>query len=150
MRPILIKYLTSLLALGLVSMSCAQAGDTPQTLAGTRLVSAQEVAKSISNGAKLIDTRIASEYSEGHIKGATNIPYREKSDKSVNFDASQDQFDIAKLPTNKAMPIVMYCNGPECWKSFKAAAAAIKAGYTNIEWYRDGFPDWQSKGLPVE
>jgi rhodanese-related sulfurtransferase len=126
------------------------AGDTPPTLAGAKLSTAEDVAKAQSDGALVVDTRVAAEYSEGHIKGAINVPYREKSEKAVEFDASQDEFNIAKLPADKAAPVVIYCNGPECWKSFKASTAAIKAGYTNVLWYREGFPNWKQKGMPAE
>ena len=124
--------------------------DTPPTLDGTKLVSAGDVQKLQVSGAVVIDVRVASEYADGHIKGAMSVPYREKSDKAVTFDASQDEFNVGKLPPAKDAAIVLYCNGPECWKSFKASTAAIKAGYTNIYWYREGFPDWKSKGLPSE
>jgi rhodanese-related sulfurtransferase len=150
MRPNSIPKLAVALFVGLLIAGTAQAADTPATLAGTKLVSAADVAKVQSSGAVLIDTRVAAEYADGHIKGAINVPYREKSAKAVDFDASQDEFNLAKLPADKAAAIVMFCNGPECWKSFKASAAAIKGGYTNIHWYREGFPEWKSKGLPVE
>jgi rhodanese-related sulfurtransferase len=128
----------------------AQAADTPAALTGTKLVSAEDVVKARSAGAVTIDTRVASEYADGHIKDALNVPYREKSEKAVTFDASQDEFNLAKLPADKAATVIMYCNGPECWKSFKASTVAIKGGYTNILWYRDGFPNWKSKSLPIE
>jgi len=143
--PVAIAALVGMLFCGPV-----QAGDTPEVLPGAQVVNADTVAKAAAAGAKLIDARVASEYAEGHLKGAINIPYREKSAKSVDFDASQDEFDLSKLPSDKSAPMVIYCNGPECWKSFKASTAAIKAGYTNILWYQAGFPDWKSKGLPVE
>jgi len=127
-----------------------QAADTPETLAGAKLVTADDVVKLQKAGAAIVDSRVAAEYADGHIKGAVNIPYREKSAKEVGFDASQDDFNLSKLPTDKAAAIVIYCNGPECWKSFKASTAAIKAGYTNIHWYRLGFPDWKANGLPTE
>jgi len=133
-----------------LSVSAARADDTPATLAGTKLVAAEDVAKAVAGGAILIDTRVASEYAEAHIKGAVNIPYREKSVKAANYDASQDQFDLTKLPADKGAAVVMYCNGPECWKSLKASAVAVKAGYTNIHWYRLGIPEWKSAGKPTE
>lgn len=134
---------------GMLFAGTAQAGDTPATLAGSKVVSADQVVKLQASGAVVIDARVASEYAEGHIKGAKNVPYREKSKKAVSFDANRDSFNLAKLPTDKASAIVVYCNGPECWKSYKASTAAIKAGYKNIHWYRAGFPDWKSKGLPI-
>jgi len=128
----------------------ADAGDTPATLTGAKMATAEDVSKLLAAGVPMIDARVASEYAEGHIKGAINVPYREKSAKSVDFDASKDDFNLAKLPPNKSADIVIYCNGPECWKSYKASTAAIKAGYTSVHWYRSGFPDWKAKGLPSE
>lgn len=131
-------------------VGAAPTADTPQALAGAKVVTADDVIKASGAGGLIIDTRVASEYADGHIKGAVSVPYREKSDKAVNFDASQDEFNLAKLPADKTAAIIMYCNGSECWKSYKASTTAIKAGYTNIYWYRDGFPNWKSKGLPSE
>lgn len=126
------------------------AADVPGSLAGAKVVTAAEVGKLAATGAIIVDSRVASEFADGHIKGAISIPYREKSAKAVTYDPQQDSFNLGKLPSNKAAPVVIYCNGPDCWKSFKASAAAIKAGYTNIYWYRAGFPDWKAKGLPAE
>jgi rhodanese-related sulfurtransferase len=128
----------------------AEAGDTPTTLDGATIVTAEEVAKLQTGGALVIDARVASEYADAHIKGAINVPYRERSAKAVDFDAKQDEFNIAKLPADKAAPIVFACNGPECWKSYKASVLAIRSGYKSVNWYRGGFPDWKAHGLPVE
>ena len=133
-----------------LSTGAALADNTPAALSGAKLITTEEAVKAIGAGAVAIDTRIASEFADGHIKGALSVPYREKSEKSADFDASKDQFDLSKLPGSKQAAIVLYCNGPECWKSYKAATAAIKGGYSNIYWYRSGFPDWKSKGLPVD
>jgi rhodanese-related sulfurtransferase len=126
-----------------------RAADAPPDLTGAKVVTANDVVKLEASGAVVVDARVASEYADGHIKGAVNIPYREKSKKAVDFDATVDEFKVSKLPPDKAAPIVIYCNGPDCWKSFKASTTAIKAGYTNVLWYREGFPDWKSKGLPT-
>ncbi len=150
MRLNLIPKMAAALLAGILTSGMAQAADTPAALAGARLVAADDVVKAQAAGAAMIDTRVASEYAEGHIKGALNVPYREKSEKAVSFDASQDEFNLAKLPADKATALVIYCNGPECWKSFKASTVAMKGGYTNVLWYRDGFPQWKSKGLPAE
>jgi rhodanese-related sulfurtransferase len=153
MHSTAIKHAAVALLVGLLMSGAAGAADTadtPATLAGAKLVSADDVVKAQASGATVIDTRVASEYADGHIKGAINVPYREKSAKAVNFDAGQDGFNLDKLPADKASAVVVYCNGPECWKSFKASTAAIKGGYSSVLWYREGFPNWKSKGLPVE
>ena len=107
------------LFVGMLISGMAQAADTPAALAEAKLVAADDVVKVQSAGAVVIDTPVASEYAEGHIKGAINVSYREKSGKAVSFDASQDEFNLAKLPADKAAALVTYCNGAEWWwKSF--------------------------------
>lgn len=124
--------------------------ETPPALAGTAVVSAEQVRSLQSKGAFVVDARVAYEYVEEHIKGAVNIPYKEKSPKTVNFDPNLDQFEVSKLPPNKATQVIFYCNGPECWKSYKASKAAVHAGYVHVYWFRGGIPEWKSKGFPVE
>ena len=128
----------------------AHAQHTPETLAGAKLVNAEDVQKMMASGVPVIDARVANEYAEEHIKGAKSVPYKEKSAKSVDFDSKQDSFDLSKLPRDKAAPLVIYCNAGECWKSYKASTVAIRAGYTNIQWFRGGMPEWKSKHLPTE
>ena len=128
----------------------AIANESPATLAGTTLVNADKVKALLDSGVPVIDTRVANEYAESHIKGAKNVPYKEKSAKAADFDASQDSFDIAKLPADKNAPVVLYCNAGECWKSYKASVLAMKAGYKKVQWFRGGIPEWKAKGYPVE
>ncbi len=123
---------------------------TPRLLPGAEVLEAGAVAALVQEGAKIIDTRNAEEFKQGHIPGATLVPYVEKSDKDADFDASQDRFDVARLGTDHQAKLIFACNGPECWKSFKASHAAIKAGYKSVYWFRGGFPEWRSAGLKVD
>ena len=136
------------LALGL--STAAMAADTPATLAGVKVIGAADAKKMLDSGVPLIDTRVAAEYVEKTIKGARNVPYKEKSAKDATFDASQDQFDLGKLPSDKTAPLVLFCNAGECWKSYKASVVASKAGYTKISWFRGGMPEWVAAGLPTQ
>lgn len=138
------------LALGAAMALPAVAAETPTTLAGVKVVTADEAKKLQDGGAPLIDTRVAAEYAEKTAKGAKNVAYKEKSAKAVDFDASQDGFDLAKLPGDKAAPLVFFCNAGECWKSYKASVVAQKAGYSKIYWLRGGMPEWVAKGLPIQ
>ena len=126
------------------------AANTPETLAGAKVVNAAEVKKLGDAGAALIDTRVAAENAEKTIKGAKGVTYKEKSAKQAGYDASQDQFDLTKLPADKAAPIVFFCNGPECWRSYKASTAAVKAGYSKVNYFRGGMPEWVAAGLPTQ
>ena len=136
--------------LGLAAALPAAATETPATLAGVKNVGADEVKKMLDSGVPVIDTRVATEYAEKTIKGAKSVPYKEKSAKDVGFDASLDQFDLTKLPTDKGAPLVFFCNAGECWKSYKASVVAVKAGYSKVHWFRGGMPEWSSKGLPTQ
>jgi rhodanese-related sulfurtransferase len=138
------------MAAGLCFSLPAVATETPTTLAGVKVVTAEEAKKLQDSGVPLIDTRVAAEYAEKTAKGAKSVPYKEKSEKAVGFDASKDDFDLSKLPADKAAPLVLFCNAGECWKSYKAAIAAQKAGYSKILWMRGGFPEWSAKGLPTQ
>jgi rhodanese-related sulfurtransferase len=114
---------------------------TPVELPGTTLVDAKTVALLLEQGVPVVDTRVASEYKQNHIAGALSIPYGERSLKDVAFDGRQDEFaGLAKLDKNK--PVVFYCNGPECWKSYKASRAAVAAGFVKVYRFRDGLPAW--------
>ena len=126
------------------------AAETPPTLAGATLVTAEQARKLMDGGALMVDTRVANEYVDQHIKGAKSVPYKEKSPKDVKFDPKEDSFDLAKLPADKNAGVVFYCNGAECWKSFKASKVAIDAGYKKVNWLRGGIPEWKAKGYPVE
>ena len=131
--------------------AAALAQETPKTApAGVKLVESKEVVELQKAGAVLVDTRKASEFGEGSIKGAVSIPYDpEKSAKDANFDSAQDKFDMSKL-ADKNAKVVMFCNSGTCWKSYKAAVVLAKNGYKNVFWYRNGYPDWKANKLPTE
>ncbi len=122
---------------------------TPRQLPGAKVVDAVAVAELMRAGATYIDTRTEAEFKAGHVPQARLVPYVEKSAKDTDFDAKLDAFDLAKLPQNRAAPIIFACNGAECWKSYKASLAAVKAGYKQVHWFRGGFPEWRSASRQV-
>jgi len=123
---------------------------TPRALPGATLVDAAAVAALLKAKALYVDTRTEAEFKAGHVPGALWVPYVEKSAKDADYDASQDSFDLAKLPADRNAALVFACNGAECWKSFKASQAALKAGYKKVHWFRGGFPEWRTAGLPLD
>lgn len=50
---------------------------------------------------------------------------------------------------DKSRPLVLYCEGVNCWMSYNAALRAIKLGYQKVMWYRGGLEAWQQAGLPT-
>lgn len=89
-------------------------------------------------GVLLIDSRPAArQYDPGHIPGAINIP-------DTAFEKATD-----KLPADKATRLIFYCGGLDCMLSHNSAHKAKALGYTAIEVYAEGMPDWKAKGGPV-
>lgn len=106
-----------------------------------KVIDADQLKTWIDGGKKmlLVDSRIASEYKEGHIPTAINIP------------AAAMERNRKKLPRDTNSMVVFYCNGwPECKKSHEGCEKAVQWGYQNVYWFREGLPAWQAKGYPVE
>lgn len=121
---------------------------TPTSIPGAKVVTADEVNQLKARGATLVDTRTEKEYKARHIPGALFVPYGEKSLKDVAYDASLDDFSgLAGLDPGK--PTVFFCNGPECWKSYKATKAAIGKGFKTVYWFRGGMPEWSKAELQM-
>jgi rhodanese-related sulfurtransferase len=85
----------------------------------------------------LIDARSCMEYQEAHIKDAVNIPEKEL------------QKNMALLPADKSVLLVIYCNGVKCGKSKRLAAQIEPLGYRNILIHSEGIPVWEERALPI-
>ncbi|MGE0082028.1 MAG: rhodanese-like domain-containing protein [Thiohalomonadaceae bacterium] len=81
---------------------------------------------------ELVDVRSRYEYETLHVAGALNIPVGESGfgEKVRALRAASDK------------PIVFYCNGRTCMKSYEAVLAAEKAGVSNVLAYDAGVFDW--------
>ena len=122
---------------------------TPPTIPGVTTVDTPMVQRLIAAGITAVDTRSQKEFEQERIRGAIHAPYIEKSLKDRDFDARLDDYSaISRLPKDK--PVIFYCNGPECWKSYKAVIVGKQAGIQKIYWYREGMPDWRENKMPVE
>lgn len=135
--------------LSMASTPALAAEETPMSIPGGTYVTTAQAKEQFDKGALFIDSRVSAEYAEQHIKGAVSIVYKEKHAKVSKIDP-EDSMDMSKLPSDKAKPLVFYCNGSPCWRGYKGAAAAIKAGYGKVHWYRDGLPAGKAAGHPVE
>ena len=90
------------------------------------------------NKVVIVDTRSSLEFETINIKGAVNIPVASKKKFAEGV--------IALRKTTKK-PIVFYCNGRSCYKSYKAAKAALKVGVKNVFAYDAGVFEW-AKAYP--
>ena len=89
------------------------------------------------NDVVIVDTRSKYEFETLRIKGAVNIPVSNKSFLKK----------IKQLNNQSTKPIVFYCNGRSCYKSYKAAKKAKRAGINNVMAYDAGMFEW-AKAYP--
>lgn len=85
------------------------------------------------DGAVLIDVREVSEYEEGHIPGAINIPIRTLA-QNLEF-----------IPTDQ--PVWIYCQSG--WRAGMAVSALRMMGYDNVLAYPPGWGGWSAAGEEV-
>ena len=84
------------------------------------------------NKVVIVDARSSLEYKTIHVKGSVNIPVASKKFPEM----------VKALRKKTKRPIVFYCNGRSCYKSYKAAKAALKAGVKNVFAYDAGIFEW--------
>jgi rhodanese-related sulfurtransferase len=140
--------LAVVLCLGLSSFAFAAKPTTPTSTNKAKFVTVEQAKALFDKGHKFCDARKKVEYAQEHIKGAISTFYNEKGGKKnklVGWDTSKDKYNLGALPAT----CVYYCNGPTCWKGYKAAVSAQKAG-KEAYWLRDGIPGWKKAGYPTE
>jgi len=89
-----------------------------------------------------LDARRTSAYRDGHIARARpfSVWEAEIDDKVKAF------FGEGHDPSGV---IVVYCSGGDCEDSHTLGQKLYMAGFDNVLVYKDGFPDWEKRGLPV-
>lgn len=100
-----------------------------------------DVAAARTAGQKLLmlDVRNQASWDQGHLPGAIHLPAREI------------EYRLDELPAPDANPnIVVYCWGPGCNGSTKAAFALSQAGYRSVREMIGGFEYWAREGFAVE
>lgn len=133
------------LVLVLAAPAFADEGALPTAVEGGRVITVDEAKAWFDTGKALfVDVRNPINYGRGHINSAIAAPF-EKSE----ADEKQRRAFFTKLPRDKRAPIVVYSHGNTGWKSYHAANEAIKAGYLNIMWMREGFKAWEAKDFAV-
>ena len=50
---------------------------------------------------------------------------------------------------DQSQPVVVYCSGGDCEDSHTLAQKLYFVGFDNVLVYKDGFPDWQKRNLPI-
>lgn len=94
--------------------------------------------KLFKDGIQFIDARSPEEFSEGHIKGAVNIP----------FYGSENYLKVInKLDKNKVF--VTYCSGADCDISTLSGDELFKMGFKKVYVFVGGYEEWGKNNYPV-
>ena len=137
----LAKTLAFALAVSFLGISSSFAGDTvsPMTIDGAKTVTTEEAKKLFDDGVLFIDVRKDKDWNAGRVSDAVQLNVKTNfTEQSLAENLKKDE------------PAVIYCNGEKCLRSSKATKMAVGWGYTNLYYYRDGFPAWKKAGYPVE
>jgi rhodanese-related sulfurtransferase len=87
-----------------------------------------------------IDARPQSQYAQGHIHGALNLPWQEADH---YFMELADQLEGAAM-------IITYCDGEQCELSHELALFLKEMGFENVRVLVNGWSIWQQAGLPTD
>lgn len=97
-------------------------------------IQTEELAAAFDN-AVIVDARAEMEYNVVNIEGSHNIQV-----------GKMQEADLLKVrEKNSSKPLVFYCNGITCAKSYKAAEKAEKMGFTTVRVYDEGIFTWAQK-----
>lgn len=81
----------------------------------------------------IVDIRSSFEYDVARINKATLLPLTDED--------FAEKLEMLRGKTEKT-PMIFYCNGHSCAKSYQAAQLALSLGFTNVFAYDGGIFDW--------
>ena len=112
---------------------------SPESVEGAVTIDDATAKTLFDQGAVFIDVRSQQAYDKGRIPDAVLL--------DLDGQFSEKALGEAAAPGD---PVVIYCQGEKCARAADAAAQAVGWGYTNVKYYRSGFPGWKAGGFPVE
>ena len=96
-----------------------------------KLIEINDLNKSIGNYI-VVDVRSPFEYSVLHIQGAINVPVDDDKFLAIS----------QKTSAEGGKPLLFYCNGKTCEKSYVAGNKALKGGFKDFMVYDGGIGEW--------
>lgn len=135
--------MTQLAATALISAAFATAAfagaESPLSIDGAETIDTATARALFDKEIAFVDVRKDSDWDAGRVPGAIHLDI-----KSV-YNEGNLGAEVKKDET-----VVIYCNGPSCMRSSDASKMAVNWGFSNVKYYRDGFPAWKAAGNPVE
>ncbi|MGC9386257.1 MAG: rhodanese-like domain-containing protein [Hydrogenovibrio sp.] len=115
---------------------------SPTEVPGAKTVTVEEVKKLWMQGVLCIDPRRNADWEAGRIPGALHMMSKS--------DVYNPQTVLAHTDGRYDAPIVSYCNAENCLRAANLARDLVSWGFTNVYYFRDGFPAWKNAENPYE
>lgn len=129
-----------MMAVGLfLSGQALAAKVSPMTVSGTTTVDTTKAKELFDKKVVFVDVRSSADWDAGRIPGAVHLEQKKMWNEAA----------LAKA-VGKDKPVVIYCNGETCLRSSECSVDAVKWGFKQVYYYRDGFPAWKKAGHPTE
>jgi adenylate cyclase len=112
---------------------------SPIEIAGATTIDAAAAKTMFDRGVPFVDVRADGDRSMGHIP----------RDIHLDLDHAFGEESLSAV-NSKDRPVVIYCMGPRCLRSSQACAKAVSWGFTQVFYFREGFPAWKAAGYPFE
>lgn len=134
------RYLLPSLAILFIGGSVLAADEVTERVDGAITIGTLTAKSLHDQGLTFIDVRRVEDFNNGHIPGSKNLP------------VSGERFTQENLIglVKKDHGVVFYCNGIHCKGSSIASERAVSWGWSQVHYYREGWPEWKGAGLPVE
>lgn len=135
------KRVSTLLAIVMaLFVNSAMASELSRTsISGATTVDSARAKALFDDGAAFIDTRRNSDWDAGRIPDAIHLEL------NSNYTEASLSAEVSK-----ADAIVCYCNGHQCKRAASCSEKAVGWGFSQVHYYRDGFPGWKDAGNPIE
>lgn len=115
-------------------------GPTPTSIPGGQVITTDRLLGLYQQGSLLVFDVLGSGQ---HLPMAQNaVGAAEAGSFSDNVQQQFGEYLQQVTQGNKGVPMVFYCQGPQCWMSYNAALRAINLGYSQVYWYRGGVEAW--------
>ena len=136
----LLTYVLMVCLLATVSLvNAAEEQVSPVTVPGATTVDTAAAKDLFDQGVVFVDTRTDADWEAGRIPAAVHLELKQVlSAARLSAVVQKDQL------------LVFYCNGPKCLRSAEGAAMAVAWGFTQVYYFRAGFPAWQAAGYAIE